>query len=182
MLPCQPALWRCTAHAVAFLAISTAGLHGTCYATKTTKKGPTIRMRLVRHVGQGRCNQLGPSLAQPHCGGTGPINSGHAETRFRLFALYASIASDFWLCPRKLPTHSLAPPLVGTALFIARPCSSLASMKSTLLACASQMKMSEEHRRLHGHHRSSARLYSRNDTFGSLHLQRTATEAICNKK
>ena len=33
---------------------------------------------------------------------------------------------------------------------------------------------------LQGHHRSSARLYSRNDTFGSLHLQRTITEAVCN--
>ena len=52
-------------------------------------------------------------------------------------------------------------------------------MKSTLLACAAQLKLSEEHRMLQGHHRSSARLYSRNDTFGSMHLQRCITEAVC---
>ena len=36
--------------------------------------------------------------------------------------------------------------------------------------CSAAIKLSEEHRMLQGHHRSSARLYSRNDTFGSLHL------------
>ena len=80
---------------------------------------------------------------------------------------------------RWLAQHSA---LLGPAALLPQEAQqiTLHSMKSTLLACAAQMKMSEEHRMLQGHHRSSARLYSRNDAFGSLHLQRTATEAICN--
>ena len=50
-------------------------------------------------------------------------------------------------------------------------------MKSTMLACAAQLSLPKEHRLAQGHHRDSALLYSRNDIFSSLLVQRTA--CIC---
>ena len=54
----------------------------------------------------------------------------------------------------------------------------LHSMKSTMLANAAQIMMAKEHRMQQGHHRDSALLYSRNDTFSSLHVQRSVAEAV----
>ena len=54
----------------------------------------------------------------------------------------------------------------------------LRSMKSTMLANATQILMAKGRRLTQGHHRDSALLYSRNDTFGSLHVQRTVAEAV----
>ena len=45
-------------------------------------------------------------------------------------------------------------------------------MKSTVLAVAAQLHLPKEDRLSQGHHRDSAKLYSRNDTFASLHVQR----------
>ena len=51
-------------------------------------------------------------------------------------------------------------------------------MKSTLLECASELTMPKEHRLSQGHHRNSALLYSRNETFSSLLVQRTICTSI----
>ena len=50
----------------------------------------------------------------------------------------------------------------------------LHSMKSTVLASAAQLRLSKDIRLSEGHHRDSAALYSRNDTFDSLYALRTA--------
>ena len=54
----------------------------------------------------------------------------------------------------------------------------LHSMKSTMLACAAQLNMPKEHRMAQGHHRDSALLYSRNDTYASLRIQRAVCTSI----
>ena len=54
----------------------------------------------------------------------------------------------------------------------------LHSMKSTMLANAAQILMAREHRMSQGHHRDSGLLYSGNDTFSSLHVQRTVADAV----
>ena len=46
------------------------------------------------------------------------------------------------------------------------------SMKTTMLAAAAQLALPREDRLAQGHHRDSARLYSRNDTYDSLRVQR----------
>ena len=55
----------------------------------------------------------------------------------------------------------------------------LHSCKTTLLSWANQLCLSEELRTVQGHHRqNSARLYSRDDVFGALTLQRRLLSAI----
>ena len=54
----------------------------------------------------------------------------------------------------------------------------LHSMKSTALAAAAQLRLSRDDRLAQGHHRDSARLYSRNDTFASLRVQRSIAVAV----
>ncbi|CAE7267833.1 unnamed protein product [Symbiodinium sp. CCMP2592] len=55
----------------------------------------------------------------------------------------------------------------------------LHSCKSTLLSWANQLLLSEDLRSVQGHHRhSSARLYSRDDVFGALSLQRQVLKAL----
>ena len=51
-------------------------------------------------------------------------------------------------------------------------------MKSTLLAAAAQLRLAKEIRLAQGHHRDSARLYSRNDTFDSLDAQHRLATAM----
>ena len=54
----------------------------------------------------------------------------------------------------------------------------LRSMKSTLLAAAAQLRLAKEIRLAQGHHRDSARLDSRNDTFDSLGAQHRLATAM----
>ena len=54
----------------------------------------------------------------------------------------------------------------------------LHSMKSTMLAAAAQLALPREDRLAQGHHRDSARLYARNDTFDSLRVQRRLTTQV----
>ena len=54
----------------------------------------------------------------------------------------------------------------------------LHSMKSTALASAAQLDLRRDERLGQGHHRDSARLYSRNDTFASLRVQRTIATSL----
>ena len=67
--------------------------------------------------------------------------------------------------------------LGSTAPKCAEACDiTLHSLKSTMLACAAQLKMPKmlkEHRVPQGHHRDSALFYSRNDTFSGLSVQST---------
>ena len=54
-------------------------------------------------------------------------------------------------------------------------------LKSTLISWATQLDLSEEHKRLQGKHQarnSSTRLYSRDDVHGALKLQRSIIQAI----
>ena len=54
----------------------------------------------------------------------------------------------------------------------------LHSMQSTMLACAAQLRLPKEHRMSQGHHRDSALLYSRNDTFSRFLVQSTICTSI----
>ena len=50
--------------------------------------------------------------------------------------------------------------------------------KSTVLANAAQILIAREHRVSQGHRRDSALLYSRDDAFSNLHVQRTVADAV----
>ena len=72
--------------------------------------------------------------------------------------------------------------LSGSSALTASEASALTlrSMKSTALAAAAQLRLSRDERLAQGHRRDSARLYSRNDTFASLRIQRSITLAVTN--
>ena len=96
------------------LQLSSAGLHGTCAATKTTKQGQPFA-----------CTWHGITGRE-----------------------YSSSWLLHWL--REL---------------------TLRSMKTTMLAAAAQLALPQEDRLAQGHHRDSARLYSRNNTYDFLTVQ-----------
>ncbi|CAE7450655.1 unnamed protein product [Symbiodinium pilosum] len=54
----------------------------------------------------------------------------------------------------------------------------LHSMKSAALASAAQLDLRRDERLAQGHHRDSARLYARNDTFASLRVQRAIATSL----
>ena len=163
------------------LQLSTSGLRGTCYAAKTTTwhglsgKGPDSSW-VLRWLGH-----LAALLAQ-HQQQRGRPQPDFAFINCALLASEISILAPASYSRTLLQLRWLAQHtgLLGSALLASEAQQvTLRSTKSTLVACAAQLKLSEEHRVLQGHHRSSARLYSRNDTFGSMHLRRCITEAVC---
>ena len=154
------------------LQLSAQGLHGTAYATKTTKCGQPFAC--TWHGITGRCVQSSWLLQWLSClveVGT----SADLEPDFIFF--HADL--DSHQQPHVFPcsyTHALL-----CLRFLAQKeglteseaCAlTLHSMKSTMLAAAAQLQFNEHARLAQGHHRDSLRLYSRNDTLEALRLQR----------
>ena len=80
-------------------------------------------------------------------------------TRYHSLALIRFFSQCLWLKPPILtPDQAL--------------CLSTHSMKSTLLAAAGQLNLNIEQRAKQGHHKQSVQLYSRDDVWPSLFLQR----------
>ena len=167
------------------LSLSRAALHGICFATKTTSTGQPFAVSVAGLTGRSAqsCWTLHwpgyrpctvkpkPSDAQTHsifCGQTPPRN--------------------LELC-RSWHQHRTAPRCLrcagrrhfrgGQGLLPAEAKQlTLRSLKSTCLAAAAQLRIDKEDRLLQGHHRDSAALYSRNDTFASLDVQAKLSTAM----
>ena len=168
--------------------LSATALHGTCDQTKTAKQGQPFAVTL--HGISGRSPSSSWVLRW----------LGHLARYIRTAKLAPTARPDFAFINCHLPKHSIADAapasyartllhlrwvaqntaLLGSHALQAHEAAELTlhSMKSTMLANAAQIMIAKEHRMQQGHHRDSALLYSRNDTFSSLHVQRTVAEAV----
>ena len=149
------------------LQLSAQGLRATAYASKTTKAGQPFFCTWHGLSGRGASTSwLLRWLA------------ALASIPKAVFEVHADTVEPDYLFPhldmrcmhlRGVPGSLTAP---EASLLTLR------SMKSTALASAAQLRLSRDDRLSQGHHRDSARLYSRNDTFASLHIQRSIALAV----
>ena len=170
------------------LQLSATALRGTCDQTKTTKQGQPFAVTL-----HGISGRNASSSWVLHW-------LGHLARYIRAAKLASTARPDFAFINCHLAEHSIAEAapasyartllhlrwvaqntaLLGSHALQAHEAAELTlhSMKSTMLANAAQIMMAKEHRMQQGHHRDSALLYSRNDAFSSLHVQRSVAEAV----
>ena len=164
--------------------LSVQGLHAVAYATKTTKRGQPFA-----------CTWHGISGRDPDSSWLLHWLSALAQLPRKLFETEGCTHEPDFLFPhldmQSLAVSFLAPASYARALLCLRWAAqdpglsqqaklssaeasalTLHSMKSTALALAAQLHLPREDRLSQGHHRDSAKLYSRNDTFASLRVQR----------
>ncbi|CAE7689499.1 unnamed protein product, partial [Symbiodinium pilosum] len=157
--------------------LSTQGLHAVAYATKTTKRGQ--RFACTWHGISGRGPDSSRLLRWLSALAQLPRKlfetEGHThEPDFFVPAPRHAVAYGIFLGPRQLRTRLVDPGLSQQAKLSSAEARALTlhSMKSTALALAAQLHLPREDRLSQGHHRDSAKLCSRNDTFASLRVQR----------
>ena len=146
------------------LQLSTAGLHGICTATKTTRHGQPFACTWHGITGREFSSswllhwlaELA-SLSEPHSQCKAPA----AEPDF----LFLNCSLRWAMQSTAIMGQEALAPYEAREL-------TLHSMKTTMLAAAAQLVISREERLAQGHHRDSAKLYSRNDTYDSLRVQR----------
>ncbi|CAE7689465.1 unnamed protein product, partial [Symbiodinium necroappetens] len=169
------------------LSLTAAALHGVCFATKTTSRGQPFAVTIAGITGRdpSSCWPL-HWLSAMHRAAS-PFREQDGDPDF----LWVSTA------PELHNLLELAPASYCTAMLVLRWAATLPwhpnslgltsheasqltlhSMKSTVLAAAAQLRLSKDIRLSQGHHRDSAALYSRNDTFDSLYAQRRLSLAL----
>ena len=164
------------------LSLSTSALHGTCFATKTTTHGQPFAVTLAGITGRNltSCWTLHGlaalhSLVSPYLQQEDAPDFLWLSTALDAQALDELAPASALLCRRYAAT--LPWRVAGNGLLPGEARQlTLHSMKSTLLAAAAQLRLAKEIRLAQGHHRDSARLYSRNDTFDSLDAQHRSNE------
>ena len=169
------------------LSLSTSALHGTCFATKTTTHGQPFAVTLAGITGRNlsSCWTLHwlaalHSLVTPHLQQEEAPDFLWLSTALDAQALDELAPASYCtalLCLRYVATFPWRVAGSGLLPGEARQLT-LHSMKSTLLAAAAQLRLAKEIRLAQGHHRDSARLYSRNDTFDSLDAQHRLATAM----
>ena len=169
------------------LQLSTQGLHAVAYATKTTKAGQPFACTWHGYTGRSAStswllqwlaciaslpasqqdNSSQPDFLFPHadmqCHAL-PCVAPASYARTLLCIRWAAQSSDICGPAALTPTEAFA--------------LTFHSMKSTALASAAQLDLRRDDRLAQGHHRDSARLYSRNDTFASLRVQRAIAASL----
>ena len=169
------------------LSLSTSALHGICFATKTTTHGQPFAVTLAGITGRNlsSCWTLHwlaalQSLVTPHLQQEEAPDFLWLSTALDAQALDELAPASYCtalLCLRYVAT--LPWRVAGSGLLPGEARQlTLHSMKSTLLAAAAQLRLAKEIRLAQGHHRDSARLYSRNDTFDSLDAQHRLATAM----
>ena len=164
--------------------LSSQGLHAVAYATKTTKRGQPFACtwhgisgrdtgsswllhwlaalaQLPRNLFAAEERTHEPDFLFPH------IDMQSLSVPFLAPASYArTLLCIRWAAQDAgISQHARLNASEASAL-------TLHSMKSTALALAAQLHLPREDRLSQGHHRDSAKLYSRNDSFASLRVQR----------
>ena len=169
------------------LSLTTAALHGVCFATKTTSQGQPFAVTISGVTGRDSSSCWPLHWLSALHRAASPFHAQDGDPDFLWFSTAPDLSN----------LHELAPASYCTALLVLRwaatlpwrpatPCLSaleasqltLHSMKSTVLAAAAQLRLSKDIRLSQGHHRDSAALYSRNDTFDSLFAQRRLSIAL----
>ncbi|CAE7327448.1 unnamed protein product, partial [Symbiodinium necroappetens] len=168
------------------LSLSRAALHGTCFATKTTSTGQPFAVSVAGLTGRSAqsCWTL-HWLSALH----GQAQAFGCPDTFDF--LWPNSAPELGALPELAPASYCAamltmrwaatlpwlPPGQGLLATEAKQLT-LHSLKSTCLAAAAQLRIAKDDRLLQGHHRDSAALYSRNDTFASLDVQAKLSTAM----
>ncbi|CAE7361723.1 unnamed protein product, partial [Symbiodinium necroappetens] len=161
------------------LSLSRAALHGICFATKTTSTGQPFAVSVAGLTGRSAqsCWTL-HWLAALHsqaqafgCPDTFDFLWPNAAPELSALPELAPASyCSAMLTMRWAATLPWLPPGQGLLPAEAKQLT-LHSLKSTCLAAAAQLRIDKEARLLQGHHRDSAALYSRNDTFASIDVQ-----------
>ena len=169
------------------LSLTASALHGICFATKTTSNGQPFAVTIAGITGRdsASCWPLHWLSALHHA--ASPFRAQDGDPDFCGSALHLSfrissnsprllIARPCLRCVGRQPLPWLSHPGGLTSQEAMQL--TLHSMKSTALAAAAQLRLSKDVRLSQGHHRDSAALYSRNDTFDSLFAQRRLALAL----
>ncbi|CAE7801704.1 unnamed protein product, partial [Symbiodinium necroappetens] len=171
----------------ASLSLTTVALHGSCFATKTTSQGQPFAVTLAGITGRDThsCWPLHWLAALQR--GCSPFRDKDGDPDFLWVSTAPDLRTLVELAPASYCTAMLALRWAATLPWpgaipglTAREALQLTlhSMKSTVLASAAQLRLSKDIRLSQGHHRDSAALYSRNDTFDSLYAQRRLSLAL----
>ena len=152
------------------LQLSSAGLHGTCTATKTTKQGQPFACTWHGITGREYSSswllhwlaELA-HLSEPHSACKAP----EAEPDFLFLNCSLSQLQILDIAPASYART----PTLGHAKHGSHGARMPLPIRVSRTAAA-QLALPREDRLAQGHHRDSARLYSRNDTYDSLRVQR----------
>jgi len=172
------------------LGLTPTRLHGTCYKTKTSSHGQPFAVHLCGFAGDSpaRCWVLAwlralseaaslhttacpdflfplGDMHQPGLPALCPSSYHHSPQVLRWAATLPWLSEPATACPQALLAHE------------ARELG-LHGLKSCLLAAVAQLRLPKDDRLHHGHHRDSARLYSRDDTIASLFVQEEIRSAL----
>ena len=169
------------------LSLTAVALHGVCFATKTTSQGQPFAVTISGITGRdpSSCWPL-HWLSALHRAAS-PFRAQDGDPDFLWVSTAPELHNLLELAPASYCTAMLVlrwaatlPWHCSTPGFTSHEASQLTlhSMKSTVLAAAAQLRLSKDIRLSQGHHRDSAALYSRNDTFDSLYAQRRLSLAL----
>ena len=168
------------------LSLTTAALHGVCFATKTTSQGQPFAVTISGITGRDASSCWPLHWLSALHQAASPFRAQDGDPDFLWFSTTPELKNLLELAPASyctallvlrwatLPWHPANPGL--SALEASQL--TLHSMKSTVLAAAAQLRLSKDIRLSQGHRRDSAALYSRNDTFDSLFAQRRLSLAL----
>ena len=169
------------------LQLSTQGLHAVAHATKTTKAGQPFAC--TWHGYTGRCAGTSWLLQWLACISSLPAfqQDGSSQPDFLFPRADMQCHALPYFAPASYARTLLCIHWASQSSDICGPAAltpseafarTLHSMKSTALASAAQLDLRRDERLAQGHHRDSARLYSRNDTFASLRVQRAIAASL----
>ena len=169
------------------LSLSAQALHGTCFATKTSKHGQPFALAWHGLHGRDKASswilhwlaelaQLADDFFSP----TDPIDFMWPSTSPELHSIPSLAPASYCTALLFIRWAATLPWLPHGQGLLPQEAESLTvhSLKTTLLASAAQRRLPKEDRLCQGHHRDSAALYSRNDTFASLDIQRDIAHAL----
>ena len=169
------------------LSLTSAALHGICFATKTTSKGQPFAVTIAGLTGRDSSSCWPLHWLSALHRAASPFREQDGDPDFLWVSTAPERTQLLELAPASYCTAMLVLRWAATLPWLPRPAGltshealqlTLHSMKSTVLAAAAQLRLSKDIRLSQGHHRDSAALYSRNDTFDSLFAQRRLALAL----
>ena len=169
------------------LSLTASALHGICFATKTTSNGQPFAVTIAGITGRDSASCWPLHWLSALHRAASPFREQDGDPDFLWVSTAPELQNLLELAPASYCTAMLVLRWAATLPWLSHPGGltsqeamqlTLHSMKSTVLAAAAQLRLSKDVRLSQGHHRDSASLYSRNDTFDSLFAQRRLALAL----
>ena len=169
------------------LSLTAAALHGICFATKTTSRGQPFAVTIAGITGRAPSSCWPLHWLSALHRAASPFRAQDGDPDFLWVSTAPELRNLVELAPASYCTAMLVLRWAATLPWLSNAAGltsrealqlTLQSMKSTVLAAAAQLRLSKDVRLSQGHHRDSAALYSRNDTFDSLFAQRRLALAL----